>query len=73
MLLDYFLRLSTKLNKAEFDIYFEHEPKLSEQSLPHQWCFKIDWNIAKWQKENISESESGGQMALTFTLKHNKV
>ena len=65
--LDYFLPLSTKLNKVEFDIYFEHEPKLSER------CFKIDWNIVKWRKENISESESGGQMALTFTLKHKQL
>ena len=44
MILDYFLPLSTILNKVEIDIYFEHESKLSEQSLPPQWCFKIDCN-----------------------------
>ena len=53
----------TKLNLT----FIWTKKKLSEQTLPHNWCFKIDWNIAKWQKENISESESGGQMALTFT------
>ena len=44
VILDYFLPLSTILNKVEIDIYFEHESKLSEQSLPPQWCFKIDCN-----------------------------
>ena len=47
MTLDQILPLSTKLNQVEFDIYLKDIPKLSEQSLPHQWCFKINWNIAK--------------------------
>ena len=34
--LDYFLPVSTKLKKVEFDIYLNIKPKLSEQSLPHQ-------------------------------------
>ena len=51
----------TKLNLT----FIWTKTKLSEQTLPHKWCFKTDWNIAKWQKENISESESGGHLCLT--------
>ena len=48
--LDYFLPLSTKLKKVEFDIYLNIKPKLSEQLLPHQWRFTRDWNIKDWHK-----------------------
>ena len=69
------LRYSTRFfhypNKIKLDL--TSIPKLSEQSLPNQSCFRIDWNIAKWQKEENSESESGGQMALSFILKQIKV
>ena len=36
----------TKLNLT----FIEQKPKLSEQSLPHQWRFTRDWNISDWQK-----------------------
>ena len=36
----------TKLNLT----FIEQKPKLSEQSLPHQWRFTRDWNIINWQK-----------------------
>ena len=58
---------------------FEHKPKLSEQSLPHQWRFLGDWNIKAGKKGKskkvkdifmvtlkISEQQSGGSTIPTI-------
>ena len=60
----------------DFDIYFKQRPKLSEQSLPHQWCSIDNWNNSRLQKVQNSESESGHLRpkvkVVTFTKKYMK-
>ena len=52
-----------------FDIYFKQRPKLSEQSLPHQWRFIYNWNNLRLQNVQNSESESQKVKVATFTRK----
>ena len=53
----------------DFDIYFKQRPKLSEQSLPHQWRFIYNWNNLRLQNVQNSESESQKVKVATFTRK----
>ena len=71
MILYYFLSLihhpTQELNLNL--MFIAEKPKLSELSLPLQWCFKSDWNILTGQKLKEKEkSESGDQIAPTFTF-----
>ena len=60
----------------DFDIYFKQRPKLSEQSLPHQWRSIDNWNNSRLQNVQNSESESGHLhpkvKVATFTKKYMK-
>merc|ERR1711963_796236 len=53
MILYYFLSFIHHPTRGlKSDVYYRitEKPKISELSLPLQWCFKSDWNIFDWKK-----------------------
>ena len=62
MILYYFLSFIHHPTRGlKSDVYYRitEKPKISELSLPLQWCFKSDWNIFDWKKvkEKIEKIE----------------